>query len=677
MVSPRSIVAAAAAFVALLFGAAATAQTNVELIPRANFFGNPSKTQALISPDGKWLSWLAPKDGVMNVWVAPIANPRDAKAITSEKTRPIRNHFWAENSKLVLYVNDRGGDENFLLYGADPVSGETKLFTPYEKTRVIPIGGSLVRRNEVLIGLNNRDPRFHDVWLLDLTTGKLTLVYENHEFGGFLADDSLALRFALKEKAGGAQDILRFSDGKTEPFATIPAEDSLTTQPLGMTRDGKTLYWFDSRGRDKIALVSQALPDGAPKVIGESAKADVSGIMTNPRTGVAEAYSVTYLNEAWTPIIDSVKADVAALNGRIKGNWEVVSRNEADTLWVVQADEIVKPVSYYLYERKGRKLTELFVTRPELAGKPLAPMYGVEIKARDGLVLPSFLTLPVGTDSSGRGRPDQPLPLLLNVHGGPWAQDTLRYHPEAQWAANRGYATLQVNYRGSSGFGKRFIESATHEFAGKMHDDLVDAVKWAIDNKITTADKIAIYGGSYGGYATLVGMTFTPTTFACGVDIVGPSNLVTLIDSFPDYWKPFLEGTWYRRVGNPANPEDRKELLARSPLTRAADIQRPLLIAQGANDPRVTQKESDQLAAAMTAKNIPVTYVLYADEGHGFARPENRISFYAISEAFLGKCLGGRAEPIGASFTGANLSIKEGASFVPGLAAAVPASTTR
>jgi dipeptidyl aminopeptidase/acylaminoacyl peptidase len=332
---------------------------------------------------------------------------------------------------------------------------------------------------------------------------------------------------------------------------------------------------------------------------------------------------------------------------------------------------VVKPIAYSVYDRKTRKVSPLFVTRPELEGKPLAPMYGRELKARDGLTLVAMLTLPVGASSRNDGIPDKPLPMILNVHGGPWAQDKYGYHSEAQWMANRGYAVLQVNYRGSTGFGKNFIEAANREFGGKMHDDLIDAVKWAVDNRVTTPDKVAIYGGSYGGYATLVGMTFTPTTFACGVDIVGPSSLVSLIESFPPYWKPFLEGTWYRRVGNPEKPADREHLLSRSPITKMANIQRPLLIAQGANDPRVTKKESDQIVHAMVGKKIPVTYVVYADEGHGFARPENRVSFYAITEGFLSRCLGGRFEPMG-QFKGANISVPEGAGLVPGLAAAVP-----
>ena len=659
------------ALAAALAAAVSVAQvTQVELIPRATFFGNPTKAQGLVSPDGRWISWIAPRDGVLNIWVAPADDLPRAKPLTEEKVRPIRQHFWARNSKVILFINDRGGDENYLLYGVSPEGGALKSYTPFQKTRVIPIGASRKRTDEILIGLNNRDARYHDVHLLNTVTGELKLVYQNDQFAAFEADDDLKVRLAFKEVPGGGQQVFRFDEGKTEPFATIPAEDSITTNSLNISADGKTLYWVDSRGRDKAALVAQDLASGATRVLAESGRADISGVMVNPATLVPEAFVVNYLRKEWTPIADAVKADVDALNAQVKGQWEVVSRDDADSKWIVYIDEVTRPVSYSVYDRKTRRLSTLFVTRPELEGKPLAPMYGREIKARDGLTLVAFLTLPVGASSKGNGVPDKPLPMVLNVHGGPWAQDKFGYHSEAQWMANRGYAVLQVNYRGSTGFGKHFVEAANREFAGKMHDDLIDAVKWAIDNRIAIADKVAIYGGSYGGYATLVGMTFTPTTFACGVDIVGPSSLVSLIESFPPYWKPFLEGTWYRRVGNPEKADDRALLLSRSPITRIGDIKRPLLIAQGANDPRVTQKESDQIVHVMVEKKIPVTYVLYADEGHGFARPENRVSFYGITEAFLARCLGGRFEPLG-EFRGANISVPQGAEIVPGLAQAV------
>ena len=659
-----------ALFAILVAGIPAMSAAQVEIIPRASFFGNPSKVQGLISPDGKWISWIAPRDGVLNIWVAPSSDPSKAKPLTEEKVRPIRQHFWARNSKVILFINDRGGDENFLLYGVSPEGGPLKSYTQFQKTRVIPIGGSRKRVDEILIGLNNRNPQWHDAYVLNTLTGDLKMVYQNDQYGSVEADEDLNLRFAFKEKAGGGQDVFRFKDGKAEAFSSIPAEDSITTNSLNISADGKTLFWIDSRGRDKAALVAQDIASGTTRMIGESGRGDISGVMSNPVTLVPEAYAVNYLRKEWTPVSDAVKADIDALNVQVKGQWEVVSRDDADSKWILYVDEVTKPIAYSVYDRKTRKVSPLFVTRPELEGKPLAPMYGREIKARDGLTLVAFLTLPVGASSKGDGIPDKPLPMILNVHGGPWAQDKFGYHSEAQWMANRGYAVLQVNYRGSTGFGKNFVEAANREFGGKMHNDLIDAVKWAVDNRITTADKVAIYGGSYGGYATLVGMTFTPTTFACGVDIVGPSSLVTLIESFPAYWKPFMEGTWYRRVGNPEKPADRELLLARSPITKMNQIQRPLLIAQGANDPRVTQKESDQIVHAMVEKKIPVTYVLYADEGHGFARPENRLSFYAISEAFLSRCLDGRYETLG-EFKGANISVPQGADIVPGLAQAM------
>lgn len=655
------------------FAAPPAAAAEVELIPREAIFGNPTRTQGRISPDGKWISWLAPRNGVLNVWVAPTGDLAKGRPITDEKGRPIRQHFWARDSKSVLYVNDRGGDENYLLYGVDPATGAARSYTPFEKTAVQLYATSHSRPSELLIGLNNRNTQFHDVHLLNLTTGELKLVYLNERFGGFVGDDRLAIRFALRETPGGGRELLKFERGDFVPFAVVPPGDALTTGTIGMTRDGRNLLWLDSRGRDKSALVTQDVATGKTRVLGESGKADVSHYLLHPVTGIPEAFAVNYLKTEWAPIGVAVKADIAALDKLIPGQWEVLARDDADTKWVVSADDVDKPLAYHLYDRRARKLSPLFVTRPELSGKPLAAMKGVEIKARDGLTMPSFLTLPVGSDADHDGRPDQPLPMVLNVHGGPWAQDVFGYDGEAQWLANRGYAVLQVNYRGSSGLGKAFIEAANREFGGKMHDDLIDAVKWAVDNGIAAPDRVAIYGGSYGGYATLVGLTFTPTSFACGVDIVGPSSLVTLIESFPDYWKPFLESTWYRRAGNPDKPDERAFLLSRSPISKLDRIQRPLLIAQGANDPRVTKKESDQMVAGMVAKQLPVTYVVYADEGHGFARPENRISFYAISEQFLQKCLGGRVEPLAGALKGANMSVPQGASELPELSKALAA----
>jgi dipeptidyl aminopeptidase/acylaminoacyl peptidase len=362
----------------------------------------------------------------------------------------------------------------------------------------------------------------------------------------------------------------------------------------------------------------------------------------------------------------TVQKDVTALEKTLGDGYEVTNRTLDDSVWTVVTDDAQAPAVAYLYERKSGAVTKLFDQRPALSNAPLVPMQSLELKARDGLTLVSYLSLPPGSDENGDGRPDSPVPMVLDVHGGPWGRDEYGFRADHQWLANRGYAVLSVNFRASTGFGKSFVNAGNKEWAGKMHEDLLDAVDWAVKEKITTADKVAIYGGSYGGYATLAGLTFTPDRFACGVDIVGPSNLNTLLASIPAYWKSFFEELALR-VGDPRTEEGKKLLVERSPLTHAAAITKPLLIGQGANDPRVNQAESDQIVNAMKAKNIPVTYVLFPDEGHGFARPNNRTAFNAVAEGFLSQCLGGRYEPIGNDFKGSSITVPEGAEHVPGL----------
>ncbi len=389
-----------------------------------------------------------------------------------------------------------------------------------------------------------------------------------------------------------------------------------------------------------------------------------------PKTFKPQAYVVNYLKPEVTVLDASVKKDVDLLTKELGDGYAIGNRTLDDMFWSVTTDDALAPASTYIYDRKAGKVTKLFDQRPALTKAPLVPMQSLELKARDGLTLVSYLSLPPGSDANGDGVPDSPVPMVLNVHGGPWARDGYGFDNEHQWLANRGYAVLAVNYRGSTGFGKSFINASNKEWAGKMHNDLLDAVDWAVKQKITTKDKVAIYGGSYGGYATLVGVTFTPDTFACGVDIVGPSNLNTLLGSIPPYWKAFFE-EFATRVGDPRTEEGKKLLNDRSPLSRVDAIKKPLLIGQGANDPRVKQAESDQIVKSMKDKNLPVTYVLYPDEGHGFARPPNRTSFYAVAEGFLAQCLGGRYEPVGNDFKGSTLKVLEGAQYVPGLAEAL------
>jgi len=334
------------------------------------------------------------------------------------------------------------------------------------------------------------------------------------------------------------------------------------------------------------------------------------------------------------------------------------------------------PARSYIYDRKARKANFMFSSRRDLEGLALTKLEPVVIKSRDGLDLVSYLSLPLGSDADNDGRPDKPLPMVLDVHGGPWARDSWGFNPQHQWLANRGYAVLSVNFRGSTGFGKAFLNAGNRQWAAKMHDDLLDAVNWAVAENIADKQKVAIMGGSYGGYATLVGLTFTPDVFACGVDIVGPSNLVTLLSTIPPYWMPLVE-QFSQRVGDFRTEEGKKFLESRSPLNFVDRITKPLLIGQGANDPRVKQTEADQIVKAMNSKNIPVTYVLFPDEGHGFARPPNRTAFYAVTEAFLAQHLGGRFQPIGDDFKGSSIKVPSGAEWVPDLKAAIDKAASK
>jgi dipeptidyl aminopeptidase/acylaminoacyl peptidase len=636
----------------------ALAQTEVPLIPREKIFGNPSQAQGRLSPDGKWLSWIAPRDGVMNIWVAPAANPEQALALTNERTRPIRQHFWSPDSKQIMFINDKGGDENFLLYGVHVTTGAERSLTPFEKTRVTIVNISNDVKDRILVGVNNRDPKWHDVHSLDLKSGKLTPVLMNTGgYASFLADEQLVLRGATKSRADGGSEFFRVVDNKVEsqPFETITLEDSQTTQPLGFTSDGKTLYWLDSRGRDTAALIAQDVATGTKTVVAENARADIGGALANPKTGRVDAYAANYLKNEWTALDPKVKQDLDFLESRLEGEIGVTSRTYADDKWIVAVDPVTAPSAAYLYDRTNKSLTQLYVTRPELQGAPLAAMHPIEIKTRDGLTMVSYLTLPPGSDADGDGRPNSAVPMVLLVHGGPWSRDVYGYDGYHQWLANRGYAVLSPNFRSSTGFGKKFISAGDLQWGTKMHDDLIDA-----------KDKVAIMGGSYGGYATLAGLAFTPDKFACGVDIVGPSNLNTLLKTIPPYWEA-LKAQFYKRMGDPTTPEGQSLLNERSPLFKADQIRRPLLIGQGANDPRVNVAESEQIVNALKAKNIPVTYVLFPDEGHGFARPQNSIAFNAVAENFLSKCLGGRAEPIGTALKASSAQVLHGAEFAPGL----------
>ncbi|MBJ6980865.1 S9 family peptidase [Luteimonas sp. MC1572] len=641
----------------------------VELIKREALFGNPERAVVMISPDGKTLSWVAPVDGVMNVWVAPADNPAAARAVTQDTARGIRNYFWSYLPDTLLYLRDSGGDEDFHLFSVNVATGKTTDLTPFPKTTAQVTGASHAHPGTLLVGMNDRDPKWHDLYKVDLASGERTLVEKNDdEIGAYLADDELQVRYATRARADGGQDILQ-PDGKAgwKVYSDIPFEDSMTTQPAGLTADGSTLYMLDSRGRNTSALYAVDVASGERALVLEDARADVGQALPHPVTGKVQAVAVNYLREEWQAVDPAIAADLEKLQAIGPGEIGVNARTLDDSTWIVTYSAADAPVVYYRYDRAaGGTLTKLFSARPALDGKPLVPQWPQEITSRDGKTLVSYLSLPKSADADGDGKADVAVPLVLLVHGGPWARDEYGYSGFNQWLANRGYATLAVNFRGSTGFGKEFTNAGNGEWAAKMHDDLLDAVQWAVDQGVTTPDQVAIMGGSYGGYATLTGLTFTPDTFACGVDIVGPSNLNTLLSTVPPYWASFYEQL-AKRMGDPRTEEGKAWLTERSPLTHADRISKPLLIGQGANDPRVKQDESDQIVKAMTANNIPVTYVLFPDEGHGFARPENSKAFNAVAEGFLAKCLGGRAEPIAGDFAGSSISVPTGAEGVPGL----------
>ena len=666
--SALSVVILAAFSSASLAQVAAAPVSQVPLIERAKFFGNPTKAGSRISPDGKWLSWIAPRDGVMNLWVAPLSDLAKAKPLTAETKRPIRTSFWAPDSKSVLYINDKGGDENFLLYGINIETGEQRSLTPFEKTRVQVTGIGPNVKDRILVSVNNRDPKWHDVYSLDLASGKLTLVFKNEGYGGFLPDANLNLRMATKARGDGGMDYFTITDGKVAdtPFTSVGLDDAQTTRPLGFTNDGKAMYWADARGRNTAALIEQDIASGQTRVLAQDGRADITAGLADNQTGRVQAYELDYLKNEYVAVDPAIKGDLAFLKKEAQGSFWINSRSDDGEKWIVTIDRVTEPSSTFLYQRKGQRLTKLYTARPELEGAPLVQMLPQEITSRDGLTLVSYLTLPKDADPKGSGKAGKPVPMVLLVHGGPWARDGYGYNSAHQWLANRGYAVLSVNFRGSTGFGKKFISSGDMQWGRKMHDDLLDAVDWAVAEGVTTRDKVAIMGGSYGGYATLAGLAFTPDRFACGVDIVGPSNLTTLLGTIPPYWES-IKQQFYKRMGDPTTEAGKAVLRERSPLYAADKIIRPLLIGQGANDPRVNVAESDQIVAAMRAKNIPVTYVVFPDEGHGFARPANNIAFMAVAENFLSKCLGGRAEPIGGSVKASTAQIKHGAEFAPGL----------
>jgi dipeptidyl aminopeptidase/acylaminoacyl peptidase len=613
----------------------------VELIPRQVLFGNPERLSPRISPDGTRLAWIAPHEGVLNVWVAPTTPQAgvdwdQAQVVTDDTDRGIRMFAWAHDGRHLLYLKDTGGDENFRLHDVDTQTMQRRDLTPFDGVQARLIAMERKFPTEVLVALNKDNPQLHDVYRLDLVTGELTKEVANPGFIGWIADAQMAVRgAAAPEPDGGIVLLVRDDTGSDwRELLTIPSDDALTSDAIGFSEDGTTLLTTNSVGANTGRLVRIDVATGAEEVLAADPEADVSDVRVHPDTREPQIVIFEKDRSEYQVLDPSVADDLTAIRALHPGDPTFVAADDADTTWVVGFTNDAGAVPFYAYDRATKTGRFLFEHQPALSRYELAPMEPFSFTTRDGLTVHGYATFPPGAGRTG-------LPMVLNVHGGPWVRDSWGFNAEAQWLANRGYLCVQVNYRGSTGYGKAFVNAGDREWGGRMQDDLTDAVAFATAQGWADPARVAIYGGSYGGYAALAGATFTPDLFRCAVDIVGPSNLKTLIETIPPYWAPMI-AQFHQRVGDPAKDAD--FLWSRSPLSRVRDIKIPLLIAQGANDPRVKQAESEQIVAALTEAGIDHEYLLFPDEGHGFAKPENRLRFYAAAERFLSRHLGGRAE---------------------------------
>ncbi len=619
----------------LLLAGAARAET--PLIPREVLFGNPERTEPRISPDGKRLAWLQPDRGVLQVWVQTLGQD-DAAAVSADRERPIRHFLWGEDGRTVLYLQDVKGNENWHLFGVDLQTRQVRDLTPFEGVRVDLVADSPRRPSEVLVEMNLQDRSRSDVYRIDLRTGAVVLDTKNPgRVIAWAATDDLVVKAGLGTLPDGGWEI-RVRDSAKGPWRTLTRvgpDDTLQLHDL--SADAKSVFYTTSVGAETGRVVQRALSGGPEKVLSSSPEVDPSTVWMHPTRHVVQGVVFEPGVPAWTLIDPTVKKDFDIFPHLGRGFPEVVSRDRADRTWIVALRDAQGPTRYFSLDRTSLQAKQLFVDRPKLESAPLAEMRPVRFPARDGLMLHGFLVRPVDATAAG--------PLVLFVHGGPWSRDHWGFNPSAQWLANRGYAVLLVNYRGSTGYGRKFLNAGNRQWGKDMHTDLLDAVDWAVKEKVAEKGRTAIMGGSYGGYATLAAATLSSDVFRCGVDLVGPSNLFTLLKSIPPYWKP-IRAMFDRRMGNIDDPADRQLLESASPLFSADRIRMPLLIGQGANDPRVKQAESEQIVAALEKRGLGVTYVLYPDEGHGLARPENALDFSARAEAFLGQHLGGRVEPL-------------------------------
>lgn len=640
---------------------AGRAQAAAELVPRSVFFDNPDVGSVSVSPDGWTVAWLAPVDGVRNLFVARIDDLKSARPVTRVTDRNLAPFYrWAQTNRHLVFFQERDGDENWRASSVNIHSGAIVPLTPPQGVRSFVQEIDRKFPTDMLMRHNQRDKRYFDLYRVNIVNGSSDLLYENTEYTGLITDGDFQLRLGVRfAKDGSAEVLERHATGSWSPFATIPVGDIDGTRLLDFSPDGHTLYFIDARGRDKAALFAMDMASRKTTLLASDDEADIVGVNWFNRRPVA---AMSYRERARWHVVDTSMvqdlADLGASSGG--GDIEILGRTYGNRIVTAYFEHDTASGEYALLDRETHEVRPLFKQRKALAGLPLQKLEPVVIPARDGLKLNGYLTRPADA-------PSGKAPMVLVIHGGPYARDAWGFNPTHQWLANRGYAVLSVNYRGSTGFGKAFVTAADREWGGRMHDDLIDAVDWAVAQGIADPARVGFYGASYGGYSALMAATKTPEKFACIVDLFGISNLKTFMATIPSYWGPWFS-IWKQRLGDPATDEGRAFLTDRSPLTHIDRASKPILIAQGLKDVRVVAAESEQMVAALKARNVPVTYVSFSDEGHGFARPANRLAFYAVAEAFLGKHLGGRYEPVGDDFKGSTLKVETGGELVPGLA---------
>ncbi len=617
------------------------------IIDRELFFGDPEISGAQLSPDGKYLTFLKQYNKIRNIWIKKVDEPFEkARPITADTKRAVTSYFWSEDSKFILYAQDKDGDENFRIYSVNPFETEdaipsAKNLTPFENVRAIIIDIPKKTPNEIIVALNDRDPSLHDVYRLNILTGERKLLYENKEnIASWATDLDGNLRLAIRQTEDGATEILKLEKGKLIKIYEVNFEE--TAYPVRFSKDGKSFYLATNKGqtRDKIQFELFDLKTGKTKLIDKDPldEVDFAGALFSDITN--ELLMTFYVGERvrYYPKEKRFKKDFETLLTQVpSGNIGFLSITNDENLWLVSVSSDVDPGSVYLFDRRTGTAQFVYKSRPKLPSEWLSEMKPVKYTARDGMTIYGYLTIPKGLEPKN-------LPLVMLIHGGPWTRDIWGYNSITQFLANRGYAVFQPNFRGSTGYGKKYLNSGNKQWGrGSMQHDITDAVQFLIKEGIADPKRVAITGGSYGGYATLAGLAFTPYLYACGFDIVGPSNIITLLNSIPPYWKP-VQKTFAIRVGDKDNPEERKMLEYQSPLNYATEINAPLYVVQGANDPRVKKAESDQIVVALRDLGREVEYMLAPDEGHGFLNEMNRLAMYTAMETFFAKHLKGRLQ---------------------------------